>query len=519
MKWLWLAALAAVVMATRMPYFAQQLFSYDDVNLAYAVGELDVRQSRPHPPGYPLFVMEMRLLKILRVKRAESMLQILSLMGSVAALAVMIWGFPKLGGQWGAALLAIHPAFWYAGLTSALRVQLALVSLAVAAACWRAWQQRPGWDVRSAWILGLGAGIRPELGLVLLPLWWWTSRRAWKHGVCAVALWLIPLLWASGGPVDYVRYTWHYLQDQSRLTSMLFGADTFAWSRIGVWLLVWILCGVPGWALAWPLSWHPADTFPDVPWRFLALWILPGVAFAFLVHVADPGQTLAVVAPVCLTGGMIFDRALARLTSQAVPISVACAAGAGVALLLRDYPMYVTAWAIPVVALLTGGLIWLRPSSHRLAGGLIFAPAVMVALLIFGGRGWYTQGPLEHVASALAATSYEQVKQTTDIDDRTIREVRALLRPGGSIAWERGITSWRKLTYYFGGTPVLVLDRKTLDPHSASIKTLWQGPRQQTVAPLPPDAPIVWVRGPQSAQRCPQPDQFVCAGTGREIAW
>ncbi|MCX6597361.1 MAG: hypothetical protein NTV70_13445, partial [Acidobacteria bacterium] len=156
MKWLWLAALTAVVIATRVPYFQQQLFSYDDVNLAYAVGELDVRQSQPHPPGYPLFVIEMRVLKLLRVKRAESMLQILSVAGSVGAVAVMIWGFPKWGGVWGAALLAIHPVFWYAGLTSALRVQLALVSVAVAAAWWRAWQQQPGWDVRSAWIFGLG---------------------------------------------------------------------------------------------------------------------------------------------------------------------------------------------------------------------------------------------------------------------------------------------------------------------------------------------------------------------------
>ncbi|MCX6595335.1 MAG: hypothetical protein NTV70_03090, partial [Acidobacteria bacterium] len=519
MKWLWLAALTAVVIATRVPYFQQQLFSYDDVNLAYAVGELDVRQSQPHPPGYPLFVMEMRVLKMLRVKRAESMLQILAVAGSVAAVAVMIWGFPQWGGVWGAALLAIHPVFWYAGLTSAVRVQLALVSVAVAAACWRAWEQRPGWDVRSAWIFGLGAGIRPELGLVLLPLWWWTSRRAWKHWLAAVALWLVPLLWASGGPIAYVRYTWHYLQDQSRLTSGLFGADTLTWSRIGVWLLVWILCGVPGWALAWPLSWRPAASFPAIPWRFLALWTLPGVAFAFLVHVADPGQTLAVVAPVCLIGGMILDRARARLAPQSVPLSIACLTGVAIALLLRDYPMFVTAWAVPAVALLAGVLIWLQPNSRWLAGGLTLAPAVIVSVLIFGGRGWYTKGPLEHVASALAATSFEQVKQTTDIDDRTIREVRALLQPGGTIAWERGITSWRKLTYYFSGTPVLVLDRKTLDPRSASIKTLWLGPRQQTLVPLSPHAPIVWVRGPHSAQRCPQPEQFVCPGTGREIAW
>jgi hypothetical protein len=624
MKWLWFAVLTIVVAATRVPYFQQQLFSYDDVNLAYAVGEMDIRISQPHPPGYPLFVMEMRLLRALRVKRAESSLQILALVGSVAAVAVMIWGFPHLGGTWGAALLTVHPVFWYAGLTSALRIQLALVSLAVAAACWRAWQQRPGWDVRSAWIFGLGAGVRPELGLVLLPLWWWTSRRAWKHWLAAVALWLVPLLWSSGGPVNYVRHTWHYLQDQSRLTSGLFGADTLTWGRIGVWLLVWVLCGVPGWALTLPLSSRPAASLSSIPWRFLAIWALPGAAFLFLIHVADPGQTLAVVAPVCLIGGIVLDRARARLAPHALPVALACLAahllrdfpvyttvwavpvlgllaGALVWLpstwvagwlsrarlaphalpiamaclaahLLRDYPIYTTVWAVPLVALLAGALVWLpstrvvgaRLSPHALpiaiaclalvtayvfrdhpayttlwavpllallagalvwlpsiwvAGGLVMAPAVIMAHLMFWGQDIYTKGPMEHVASALTATSFAQVKQTTDVDDRTIREVRALLKPGSVIVWERGITSWRKLTYYFGGTPVLVLDRKTLAPDAPSIKTLWLGPRQQTPMPLSPDAPIVWVRGPHSAEHCPGREQFVCAGRAQEIRW
>ena len=519
MKWLWLAVLTLVILASRVPYFQQQLFSYDDVNLAYSVGQLDVRLSQPHPPGYPLFVMEMRLLKLLRVKRAESMLQILAVAGSVATLAVMIWGLPQLAGAWGAALLAIHPVFWYAGLTSALRVQLALVSVAVAAACWRAAKGVPGWDVRSAWIFGLGSGIRPELGLVLLPLWWWSSRRAWKHWLAAVAIWLIPLLWASGGPVTYLRYSWHYLQDQSRLTSGLFGADTLTWGRIGIWLLVWVMCGIPGWALAGPLSWRPIERFSPIPWRFLALWTLPGAAFLFLVHVADPGQTLAVVAPICVIGGLAFERALGRLSAQAGSLCVACLAGVAIALLLRDYPMYVTAWAVPAVAALAGGLLWLKPASRWLAGAMLMAPPVIVSLLIFWGRGWYTQGPLEYVASALAATSFEQVKLTTDIDDRTIREVRAALQPGATIVWERGITSWRKLSYYFGETPVLVLDRKTLEPHSPTIKTSWLGSRQQPVAPLPETAPVVWVRGPHSAQRCPLAGQYVCPGKAVEIEW
>jgi hypothetical protein len=44
-------------------------------------------------------------------------------------------------------------------------------------------------------------------------------------------------------------------------------------------------------------------------WAFLALWLLPGVAFAIAVHVADAGQTLAIVPGVCLLGGHVLSRA------------------------------------------------------------------------------------------------------------------------------------------------------------------------------------------------------------------
>jgi hypothetical protein len=51
-----------LIVATRLPLAPGQLFTFDDVNLAYSVGHFDVRMSQPHPPGYPLFVMEMRVL-------------------------------------------------------------------------------------------------------------------------------------------------------------------------------------------------------------------------------------------------------------------------------------------------------------------------------------------------------------------------------------------------------------------------------------------------------------------------
>ena len=65
----------------------------------------------------------------------------------------------------------------------ALRVQLAVVSLAVGTCCWNAWRAPdvPGgvrWVTWSALAIGMGAGIRPETGPLLFPLWAACALRA-----------------------------------------------------------------------------------------------------------------------------------------------------------------------------------------------------------------------------------------------------------------------------------------------------------------------------------------------------
>src|SRR5260370_12530890 len=128
--WFVLILFGVLVFASRWPLAPGQLFTFDDVNLAYSIGHFDVRTSQPHPPGYPLFVMEMRLLKFLRFRRAESILLALALAGRLLALLLLVFcGNRILGGDSGyyaAWLTVFHPVFWHAGVTSALRVQLAV---------------------------------------------------------------------------------------------------------------------------------------------------------------------------------------------------------------------------------------------------------------------------------------------------------------------------------------------------------------------------------------------------------
>src|SRR5579883_2017311 len=303
-----------------------QLVTFDDVNLAYSIGHFDVRVSQPQPPGYPLFVLEMRILSWLRFRRAESILLTLGIAGSILALVILtLFGNRMMGGLSGfyaACLLIFHPVFWQTGVASPLRMQLAVISVAVAAACWRAWQGDARWVLRSAVILGIGAGIRPEIGPLLFPLWaaaalrspatWSARARALGAMAVVVLLWLLPTMIASGGPVTYVRTNLEYVSEQASVSSELFGA-TQAKAGATFWrLIVWSCFGMLGWAMPAVLAWTRRERW-GLAWQqlaFLAPWFAPPFLFALSVHVEDPGQVLSMAPVIALFGGYLMQRAL-----------------------------------------------------------------------------------------------------------------------------------------------------------------------------------------------------------------
>ena len=526
----------AAVLVTRLPLAPDQLFSADEVNFAWAVGKLDVRLSQPQPPGDPLYVLQLRLLELLRFKNPRSAQLALAVAGSAAALC-LLWGFGNrfFGGHtglWAALLLLLHPAFWYAGITSAVRVQLAVVSVAVAWACYRAWQGERKWVYGSALILGLGAGIRPELGAVLWPLWAmaaWRGCRSWRAWAGAFSLyvavvlgWLLPLAASSGGPGAYVEACWKYLKDQAALTSPVFGAPDRLTQITLCRFVAWTFVGILGWTLPLALivGRRGGRRISKGQWAFLALWLLPAIAFAIAVHVADAGQTLAIVPGVCLLGAHLLSRAGEEIERRPSTWHglVWLMTMAGVALSVMGPAR--TLWFTPTLALVVGWLMRygtdeaLRPSPRAQATTFLLAPAIFLHALVFFSPGWYYKGSasrwdtlLEDFYSGLAFMSLEQVRSTTARDDHALRAIGELSREAGRpvvILWHRGLACWRKTTFYHPELPVVVLDRKM---HTgAAIATVRRGNRQERIIegqpPLvirvPPGARLIWLLNPRT---------------------
>jgi len=48
-RWLTVLFFAVLILATRLPLAPGQLFTFDDVNLAYSIGHFDIRMSQPQP--------------------------------------------------------------------------------------------------------------------------------------------------------------------------------------------------------------------------------------------------------------------------------------------------------------------------------------------------------------------------------------------------------------------------------------------------------------------------------------
>ncbi len=210
------AGLFLLGILTRVPFRSRFLYHWDSVNFALGLEHLDIYQHQPHPPGYFLYVMTGRWVRLL-VGDANASLVWMSVLAAGLTAAATFWLGRSLwnrGAGIAASLLFLtSPLFWFHGEVALSYMVEALFVVLVALLCYG---HLKGTDDRvwlSALVLGVAGGFRPNTMVFMLPLW---AVAAWRYrwrralgaagvlaGVCLA--WLAPMIVLTGGMVRYTE--------------------------------------------------------------------------------------------------------------------------------------------------------------------------------------------------------------------------------------------------------------------------------------------------------------------------
>ena len=471
--------------------------------MALALQDFDPARHQPQPPGYPLFVAEARIFQqVFRTpERTFEAIKIVICSLSVALLFLLGKRmFSVQAGAIAAILLFVNPVFWYSSITSPLRPHLALVSILVAYFCWRTVTGDSRYFYAASIALGLGGGFRPELSVLLLPLWLmagWKTRqfRTMLNGTCLFAAgtlaWLgvLALLYHGVGRMigDWVQY----LTVQTQASSILMGATDAGWRRMIGRAFIWTGSGALAWLWTVPFARRSWRENPEGSRRFefLAFWFLPPFLFQLLVHIANPGHALGTIPAVCLAGGFC------------------------IAVASRYLHRHMQRW-----------FEWGGLDGADWAAGLLVMIAIAGNLILFFGRFPLPQatvtGPFRGLASladAFRVGTYESsnamirwVDERTELGLGQIQRLQSETDRPVLVLWTRnGQPVWRKVSFYIPEQKVYELDEKGDPAVPASMARVWSGNKvlaEYSGEPpfrvaIPKQARLIWLVGPNSAER------------------
>ena len=410
-------ALAVLLIASRLPLTPRYLVTFDEINFALSLRHFNPALHQPQPPGDPLFVFLIKLLSFL-TPHVEALFFVSGVLLSLAALVLLgAFGEDLLGpgrGIVAALLLLFNPAFWLSALTNPVRLGYAVGAPAVAWCVYKALRRdSKAWFVLSAAILAFVSGFRPSLGVQLAPLLLCAAfrlRPGWKTlcaasllSLAAAALWLVPLVAATGGWRAYFDTLVAYSYEQTQATSPLMGARLASAARMAWEALEWSCLGSLAWLWALPLARKRQRSLGlgTNARRLLLWWFIPGLAFYALFHVGDPDHTLEIIPVICLVGAAVLSAFMSTLSMRARTATILCA------VLLNVF--------------------------------LFFKP----------------------ITKTSRASTYTPVRWIAGYMSGVIDTIAGLQRNGGvTVVFEAPITGWRNVSYYLPEARVLVIRTK-----------------------------------------------------------
>jgi hypothetical protein len=189
-----LLALSIVIGLTRFLAIAHSMFDWDEALFSLGVRDYEVADHRPHPPGYPLFILAAKFIALTGLDAFRS-LQVVVVLGALFVFPALYWLAREIGFEFttavaGAAIFAFLPNVWIYGGTGFSDVPATTLVFIACALLLRGRKDKRAYIV-GAVVLGIAAGIRPAnllVGAVPAMLATWTQVRAKSYRAIAAAM-------------------------------------------------------------------------------------------------------------------------------------------------------------------------------------------------------------------------------------------------------------------------------------------------------------------------------------------
>ena len=305
------ALLAVTVLASRVPFASKTLWAWDSVLYARALEQgfhvgADLGDQRPHPPGYVLYVAAATALRLV-TRDSNAALVVISMVASTLTAAAVYLLCRRYLDRGLAAVVALGaasaPLIWTYGEVAMPYALLGLLNVVLAVAL-RGARSRP-WPaalVASAG-LGLAAGFRQDLPLLLGPLWlWMLASRSWRERALCVAtvgtaglVWFVPSALLSGGPAAYLASLGGQAARVSELSPAAGGDALFRNTLLTLYALWWGLLGFALLLVAALIAALTARRRISEDATFFALWLVPAALVYVTIHIGDPGYLMSVL--------------------------------------------------------------------------------------------------------------------------------------------------------------------------------------------------------------------------------
>jgi hypothetical protein len=223
------------VALTRIWARSRTLWDWDEAQFAMALGDFDVVRHHPHPPGFPLYIVMAKLVRLFAHSDFHALQAIVTL-ASIALFPLLFWlawelRFSFHTAYFGSLLFVFLPNVWFYGGTAFSDIPGLALVLAACAMLLRGCRDRRAYFF-GALLLGLAAAIRPQALLVgcapaLVASWYRMRERRALDVACASAIGIFVLLVSYGGAALASDSVEGYLSTAKSLREYVRKVDSF----------------------------------------------------------------------------------------------------------------------------------------------------------------------------------------------------------------------------------------------------------------------------------------------------